>query len=365
MMPVKTKLIKDGIGISIHIIVWVAVAYIFNQAFRTEFRKFTNIGKTVTESIEIHTFQSFIVIVLTFKAVFFYLNVFYRRKILFGFQDKVKYVLFSCFAILILIVAEWLVILVAGKLYQISMPPFGLFIWPEVLMWVIAITISFAWAKMREWDKAEELSKILAEEQLKTELNFLKAQISPHFFLNTLNNLYSMGQANDISGLGDGILQLSEMMRYVLYDCQADTVPIQREIECIRSYIGLTLLRYRQDGNIIVHFNADEKGLAGKTIAPVILLPFVENAFKHGIASDKSSSIEIELFTENSQLICKVRNTDHSAAQQHFEERGIGFNNVKRRLEMLYPEKHVLEIKKENGFYTILLKLTGNEMRYN
>jgi two-component system LytT family sensor kinase len=365
MMPVKTKLIKDGIGISIHILAWIIVAYIFNQVFRTEFRKFTNIGKTVTESIEIHTFFSFIIIVLAFKVVFFYLNVFNLRNVLFSRQKKVKYVLFSGSAVLFLIAAEWLVILTAGRLWQMSRPPFGLFIWPEVLMWFIAFTISFTWAKMQEWDKAEELSKKLTEEQLKTELNFLKAQISPHFFLNTLNNLYSMGQANDIGGLGDGILQLSEMMRYVLYDCQADAVPVQREIECIRSYIGLTLLRYRQDGNIIVHFNADEKGLAGKTIAPVILLPFVENAFKHGIASDKSSSIEIELFTENSQLICKVKNTDHSAVQQHFEERGIGFNNVKRRLEMLYPEKHELEIKKENGFYTILLKLTGNEMRYN
>ena len=364
-MPVKTKTIKNGIAITLHILAWLIVVYIFNQIFRTELRKFSRVEGTVTEIIEIHTFLPFFIIVLAFKAVFFYLHVFLRQKYLNDGQNKLKYVLFLCSAILFLVLTEWLVIVVAGRLWQVNRPPVGLFIWPEILMWFIAFAISFTWSKMREWDKRGELSKKIAEEQLKTELNFLKAQISPHFFLNTLNNLYSMGQANDINALGDGILQLSEMMRYVLYDCQADTVPVQREIECIRSYIGLTLLRYRQDGNITVHFNPNEQSLSGITIAPVILLPFVENAFKHGVASGKSSLIDIELFTEHAQLICKVRNTDHSRMINHFEERGIGFNNVKRRLEMLYHGKHELDIKKENGFYTILLKITNNEMRYN
>jgi two-component system LytT family sensor kinase len=364
-MPEKTKLIKKGVVISIHVLAWITITYIFNQIFRTEFRTFTNVGRSVTENIVIHTFLSFIIIVLAFKAVLFYLNAFYRPYFLYGSQKKLQYAVLSCCAVGVLLVLECLSILIAVRLWKVSHPPFRLFIWPEVLTWLMAFAISFTWAKMREWDKAEQLSKKIADEQVRTELNFLKAQISPHFFLNTLNNLYSMAQANKINELEEGILQLSELMQYMLYDCQADRVPVQREIECIRSYIGLTLLRYRQDGSIVVNFTVEEKNLAGATMAPVILLPFIENAFKHGISSDKSSLIEIELFAENSQLKFRVRNTDHSEDRQHLDKKGIGFNNVKRRLEMLYPGKYDLEINRKNGFYSILLKLTGNEMRYN
>ena len=362
-MPETKKLLRSGIVVFVHVLLWVTIAYVFSQVFRTVFKKLHLVNGRITETIEVRTFLAFVIISLAFKAIFFYLNALYRPSFLLSRQKPLQHGLFFGVAMTTLAGIELLIILAAGKLWQMERPPAGLAMWPEIFMWVIAFVVSITWYKMRELDRAEQLSKKIAEEHLKSELNFLKAQISPHFFLNTLNNLYSMAQAKGIDDLEDGILQLAQLMRYMLYDCQADVVSVEREVECIRSYVGLALQRYRQDGNIVVTFDSDESSLAGLMIAPAILVPFIENAFKHGIAPGKPSFIDIKLFAENSQLIFKVENIDHSNQFLHFENNGIGINNVKRRLDMIYPGKHLLRTSKESSVYTIILKLTANEVR--
>ena len=357
--------INNWFSIFVHLIIWFTVGFLLNQVFKVELRTYHLINGRQTENIEIRRFLPVIVVSLLFKAVIFYINALPQLSALLQSGKRGRYAICIGLLATALFGLELFTIIVSGHLLHFSIPSYHLFIPLDVLLYIIILGLSLTYFLTIERDKSEDLSRMIAEEQLKTELNFLKAQINPHFFLNTLNNLYSMAQARDIDELESGILQLSEMMRYILYECQADAVAVGREIEYIRSYIGLTLMRYRRDGNIEVNFEAGNGTFTNLQIAPVILIPFVENAFKYGISLDQKSIIDIRIGSDKDNLFFDVKNTDYSGPNFRFDNKGIGISNVKRRLEMLYHDKYVLDINNDGGYYSVSLKLTINEVRYN
>ncbi len=200
--------------------------------------------------------------------------------------------------------------------------------------------------------KAEALEK----EKHITELNFLKAQIHPHFLFNTLNNLYTLTlQKSDQAP--ETVVKLSEMLDYMLYQCNDKLVPIEKEIHLLNNYIGLEKLRYGE--RLLVKFEESIEDPQTQ-IAPLMLLSIVENAFKHGVSGAmKNSEISIQISIKEQVLDMSVYNTKPPVVQEDLTayKEGIGVSNIKRQLELLYPDRYNLEIKEDEESYLVNLNI--------
>jgi two-component system LytT family sensor kinase len=225
-----------------------------------------------------------------------------------------------------------------------------------LFIFIIIFGLSIAYFFLKEWSRVEKLRSELAAVQLDTEVKFLKSQVNPHFLFNTLNNLFSMAQKKGNDDLADGISKLSGMMRYMIYDSNVESVPLKSEIEYLEDCILLNKLRYA-DNEAIVKF--DYPSNTGNVfVAPMLFIPFVENAFKHGVVIGQSSNIGISLSVDNNELTFSCTNVDRSHVQKmNGDSSGVGLDNVKRRLQLLYPGKHQLQITKADNQYQVELKI--------
>jgi two-component system LytT family sensor kinase len=204
--------------------------------------------------------------------------------------------------------------------------------------------------------RAEEERKVqsLEKEKLQAELSFLKNQLNPHFLFNTLNNLYMLTlkfspQAPEV------VAKLSETLDYMLYRCHERLVPLKGEILLIQNYILLEKLRLSK--NISINFTFREEELESKTIAPLIMLSLVENAFKHGITNgNENSKVDIKLQVREQTLQFTVRNTKGKAISS--KSKGIGLKNIQRQLELIYPKKYKLSIDNTEETYSTELQIT-------
>ncbi len=189
---------------------------------------------------------------------------------------------------------------------------------------------------------------------LEAESRALKAQINPHFLFNTLNNIYSLSQL-DASKTGDAILQLSDILRYVTYEGDEKRVPLTSEVEHIKSFIKLQLLRDDDNSNIDVSIDIEE---GHQKISPLLLIPFIENCFKHGNQHDKANGyIKISIKATEKRLTLITENGIQLEGTKKDRVGGVGMENVKRRLALLYPNKHELVIRTNKTTYTTILKL--------
>jgi two-component system LytT family sensor kinase len=204
--------------------------------------------------------------------------------------------------------------------------------------------------KIREQQQAKEKET----ENLKTELSFLRSQVSPHFMFNVLNNMVALARKkSDL--LEPSLIKLSSLLRYMLYETDEDKVLLEKEIDYLKSYIELQAQRFGRNVDIQCHF---EPVTDGFVIEPMLLIPFVENAFKHGTGLVPQAQIDIRLNLEDGQLNFCVRNRYNETMEWEKDKTsGIGLTNVKRRLNLLYPASHSLEIGKGGGWYSVLLKL--------
>jgi hypothetical protein len=226
-----------------------------------------------------------------------------------------------------------------------------LWVWNELRMVVItgiyAILIRF----MINMFEAQKLRDELINQRQAGELALLRSQVNPHFLFNTLNNIYSLVY-NKSDDAAEAVMKFSSIMRYVLYEAPEQKVLLDKEIEYLQNYIELQKLRYRQPG--IVKFEI--KGVTeGISIAPMLLIPFIENAFKHG-SKDKEPAVLIHLATDEMKIRFDVvnytgKNQKHAVNQIS----GIELSNIKRRLELIYPGKHELNMGEENGQYKVKL----------
>jgi len=194
-----------------------------------------------------------------------------------------------------------------------------------------------------------------AEAHSKSELHLLQSQISPHFLFNTLNNMYglSINQHEKVPAL---LLKLSELLRYSVYDATEMFVPLKDELTYICNYIEFEKIRI---GSRLMLTTAFEENIgADCKIAPMLLIVFIENAFKHGVIIDSTSFIDISIAVEDKNLLFTCSNKNHSLVRKMPDEKsGIGLENVKRRLDLLYPGKHTLEIKSDEDKFRIILKI--------
>ncbi|MEL6719778.1 MAG: histidine kinase, partial [Bacteroidota bacterium] len=192
------------------------------------------------------------------------------------------------------------------------------------------------------------------KEKLETEIKFLRSQINPHFLFNSLNNIYTLTLLQSQKA-PENLLRLSEMLRYMLYDCEAEKVPLQKEIVYLKNYISLQQLKDSEGMNIQLNL---EESRANILVPPLLLIPFVENAFKHSkIENQEEGWIKIDLKVEEQELIFDVKNSIPTETYTKDEVGGIGLENVKRRLALSYPNKHQLKIENQAQQFAIQLQL--------
>jgi two-component system, LytTR family, sensor kinase len=226
------------------------------------------------------------------------------------------------------------------------------------LVFLSVLAIAAASFFIREWVRNDLIRSQAEANQLSTEIRFLRSQVNPHFLFNTLNNLFSMAQKRGNDELADGISKLSGMMRYMIYESNTDSVSLQKEIEYLKDCISLNKLRYA-DAEVLVTFcHPAPVESAAVQVSPMLFIPFLENAFKHGVSIGSHARIAMEISIEQKKLIFTCENDDHSAVKKLEEERaGIGLENVRRRLELLYPGRHELRAGSSAGKYSVNLQI--------
>ncbi|NII28563.1 histidine kinase [Pseudoflavitalea sp. X16] len=201
--------------------------------------------------------------------------------------------------------------------------------------------------------QAERAEKEAQAERLASELKFLRSQVSPHFLFNVLTNMVSLARKKS-DQLEPALIQLSDMLRYMLYETNGERFPVTKEVEYLRNYIELQQLRFGEDVRVQVDIEHSEPSCA---IEPMLLIPFVENAFKHGIGLVKDPYIKIALQVKEQYLHFRVVNNYNRDNVSKDAGSGIGLANVRNRLRLLYGDKHTLTIQDNGEVYDADLKL--------
>jgi two-component system, LytTR family, sensor kinase len=210
-----------------------------------------------------------------------------------------------------------------------------------VIISALVIVIGTSITVIQKWQKDKQVREELEKDKLSSELSFLKAQINPHFFFNTLNNIYVLTQV-DAEEAGRAIHQLSRMMRYLIYETQQGQTMLSQEISFLKDYISLMQLRLTEMVEVDFEIPAEWKDTP---MAPMILLPFVENAFKHGVSTSQKSFIKISVLQSGNILDVIIKNAVMKDRGVSLDTNsGIGLTNTRRRLDLLYPGKYRLDI---------------------
>jgi two-component system LytT family sensor kinase len=392
---------KDWIEIVLHIAFWIGVFYTLLSLTESHIKMRIDHNGTIMEKDVRHTLSPHIFLTLGFLIVLFYGNVFWLfKKALYYKNILVRVILPLAWVFTICLANNYLDALLPQNKRDPVMdvlmssqnkgqpakhafghdqvkvapppPPFlkddRVFAQTKALVFTgnglsmtvlfVFITIfglSIAYFFLKEWTKADLSRNQMQANQLSTEIKFLKSQVNPHFLFNTLNNLFSMAQQKGNDELADGISKLSGMMRYMIYESNEEIVPLKKEIEYLENCILLNKLRYADDEvKVIFNYPGQTEGIF---IAPMLFIPFVENAFKHGVIIGQSSEIDIAISVADKRLTFNCLNTIYSIKKMEDEQSGIGLENVKRRLELVYADKYKLEIRNDNREYLVELKI--------
>jgi LytS/YehU family sensor histidine kinase len=226
----------------------------------------------------------------------------------------------------------------------------------NILPFLFMVLVSTTYKTIYDRIKADTIAEEKQRENLKTELSFLRSQISPHFLFNVLNNIVALVRLKS-DQLEPTVLKLSSLMQYMLYDTDEEKVLLMDEAQYLQSYIDLQQQRFGSRVKIVASLNVIDNT---HFIEPMLLIPFVENAFKHGVGLIDKPEINIELYTKENVLHFSVQNKYDSANTIKDQTSGIGLTNVKRRLELLHGKEHKLTINKDNKFYSVSLQIKLN-----
>jgi two-component system LytT family sensor kinase len=209
-----------------------------------------------------------------------------------------------------------------------------------IIMAMVIYGISTVIALSKKMQRDQLVFEATEKEKVSSELSFLKSQINPHFFFNTLHTIYALADTNG-EAAKDAIYTLSHMMRYVIYDTQNDLTTLENEIKFIEDYIKLMKLRLSENVQVIFEKQSDMKN---QHLAPMMLLPFIENAFKHGVSTLHPSYVYIDIRQIGQTLKVEVKNSLFKERQHLEKSSGIGLVNTKRRLDLLYPKDYTLDV---------------------
>ena len=261
-----------------------------------------------------------------------------------------KYVLVLLAILCALFIIDWTLFyfLIDGLSYSIKN-----FFWFNFFPILFLLACSTAFRMVNDRIQEDRLQKEKENENLKTELSLLRSQVSPHFMFNIMNNMVALARKKS-ELLEPSLIKLSSLLRYMLYETD-EKVALQKEIEYLQSYIDLQKQRF---GNNVTIKTCMEKVNEDYEIEPMLLIPFVENAFKHGTGLIENAEIDVELRTEKNMLSFSVRNKFNESCEEIKDKSsGIGLPNVQRRLDLLYGNKHSLLITKQDGWFIVSLQI--------
>ncbi len=344
-----------------HIVCWAAFFFAVNLIFTLKLYHIQTgpQGEHIRYEFHVELYRSLLITGI-FKVILFYGNIFLLLK---NYQRTKNLIVYIPAFVALVALCYGLESIIR---YNVNRPylnndnyrgPLEYAFKANVVIYTLVVGLSFIYFFLQQWLISERVKHALIEEQLASELKLLKSQIKPHFLFNTLNNLFSIAQNHNDVELSFGIYTLSGIMRYVMYDSNAERVKLDKEINYIEDYIDLANLRFEKEDGVDVLFKI-EGDVSDKYIAPMLLIPFIENAFKHGINLKKHSLIHIELRVDNSRLNFSVTNTNHSyVIKTDDDASGIGLQNVKKRLALLYGDGYDLTIKPGSEYYSVQLLL--------
>jgi two-component system LytT family sensor kinase len=335
---------KRWVTIAIHVLVWLMI-FQFPYIFSAD----TNRGSH-NQDREQMSFLYLNTALNAFWVALFYLNagllipqLVYKRKM---FLYVV--ILTSVFGIVILADDMLFHILAISHLFNL----YGSMVHNFIPL-VFTVAVSSAFKAISDKARADALIREKESENLKTELSFLRSQISPHFLFNVLNNITALARIKS-DELEPTVMKLSSLMRYMLYETDEDKMVIKNEAEYLQDYIDLQKQRFGDELTLLVLFDIKEEWY---TIEPMLLIPFVENAFKHGGGIVQHPEITIYLNVDDNALHFTVKNKFQEREVINDKTSGIGLANMKRRLQLLYPGKHTLTLDKKDGWFIASLKL--------
>ena len=292
---------------------------------------------------------SFFILGNLYHIGLFYFNAYYLYPRLLTRRYWPLYIV----ALAIVVIASYLIktLLIywfARNILVHGLNPYVLF-FPPIPFLVASVIYRLIYDRIRA-DKAKREAEA---ERLSTELKLLRSQVSPHFLFNVLTNMVSLARQRSPL-LEPALIRLSDMMRYMLYETNGERFPLDKEVEYLRNYIELQQMRFGEDVELLTTIDVDAQPY---TIEPMLLIPFVENAFKHGIGLVDHAYIHISLVVKEGKLEFRVLNNYNGGNRSKDAVSGIGLANVRNRLQLLYGEKHNLTIQDHGSIYDVSLKL--------
>ena len=340
-----TVLFSPKLRIAWHILFWSAAVVFFTLFFGHQQKEYT------------YTLY-FVGILLPITMVTAYILIYYLvpryllNKRYFAFIVRTVFTILASFYLGTMAIFMMLFFFIYGDGPQMDPSTVDVYFLAVGMYFVIMAAVVIKLFKL--WYEKQQTESKLEKEKLQAELNMLKSQIHPHFLFNTLNNIYSLAlQKSDAAP--EMLVKLSEILHYILYECNGPFVPLEKEIYLLKNYVDLEKIRY--DERLELDWIVPGKP-PPIDLAPMILLPFVENAFKHGASKVREKALlRIELTVKSKTLEFRVTNNKPAGSINVKEggEHGLGLKNVRQRLEMIYPEKHRLEILEEEKTFSVYL----------
>ncbi len=332
---------RRGVRLLLHVAIWLVALGLHTMAF---------LGQLPWDLLLLRS-----VLNIGLLAVVFYVNLFLLRK----FFLRQRYWAYAIYLAGLFLTTAFLrahfnmqLTLLPARLPRLSMNT-ALLIAAFVTN-VSILMVSIFYALLQYYYRKEAVKQRLEQERSEAELQFLKAQINPHFLFNTLNNIYALSVTGS-SKTADMVLRLSELLRYVIYDGAKDRVSLEKEVRHLEEFINLFKMRMEQDVDLTFTYSGE---MAGKEVEPLMLMPLVENCFKHcDFDLNENAYAHIELKVEDNYLWFSTRNSVDRQHEQKDKVGGVGLSNMRKRLRLRYPGAHVFEIVEGEAVFEVRLKL--------
>ena len=225
---------------------------------------------------------------------------------------------------------------------------------------LVIYTLGVLYGLSRDWIRKYRHESKMLQEKMRADIDLLRSQINPHFFFNALNNIYAITQRNQDKDAGQALMKMSGLMRYMIYDSNVAEISLDRELEHIDNYLEVARLKFAKDDSVDICLQKDGNFRKYK-IAPLLLIPFVENAFKHGVGSEGDGYIHLDFCLNGDELHFQIENPILRKEESWKKHPGIGLDNVKKRLKMLYPDRHRLDISDSEGKFKVQLTIRLEE----
>ncbi|NRD23551.1 histidine kinase [Winogradskyella litoriviva] len=239
---------------------------------------------------------------------------------------------------------------------DVNSPPFKMFVYVQMISYMAPLLFSIAIKTTQRWINTETERKEAANFKLKSELQHLHYQLQPHFFFNSLNNIYALVDISPEQAK-TSIHSLSKLMRYMLYDTNEEVVPLSKEIDFMKKYIELMKLRVSDKTKVTYNFISEETGIK---IAPLLFISLIENAFKHGVSASNESEIIIDMTVQNKTVLFSIENDNLPKKTEDKSGSGIGLPNIEKRLQLLYPNQHNFKTMVKDNRFVAQLEIETN-----